>query len=123
MIDERGIEVRWRLVSGKLDERQRRLLAASEARSHGHGGVSAVARATGMSRRTIQRGLSELDEGADPGVGRVRRAGAGRKALTEADPTLVGDLEALLEPATRGDPQRPLRLDVKERGQARRWVA
>lgn len=113
MIDERGIEVRWGLVSAKLDERQRRLLAASEARSHGHGGVSAVARVTGMSRRTIQRGLTELDEGVDPGPGRVRRVGAGRKPLTEADPTLLGDLEALLEPATRGDPERPLRWTSK----------
>jgi hypothetical protein len=113
MIDERGIEVRWKLVSEKLDERQRRLLAASEARSHGRGGVSAVARATGMSRRTIQRGLTELDEGADPGAGRVRRAGAGRKALTEVDPTLLVDLDALLEPATRGDPERPLRWTSK----------
>jgi len=109
MIDERGIGVRWELVSGSLDERQRRLLAASEARSHGFGGVSAVARATGMSRRTIQRGLSDLDGGAEPGVGRVRRAGAGRRPLTETDPELLGDLDKLLDPAVRGDPERPLR--------------
>jgi hypothetical protein len=66
-----------------------------------------------MSRRTIQRELIELDEGADPGAGRVRRGGAGRKALSETDPTLLGDLEALLEPATRGDPERPLRWTSK----------
>jgi hypothetical protein len=68
---------------------------------------------TGMSRRTIQRGLSELDEGADPGAGRVRRAGAGRKPLTEVDLTLLDDLEGLLQPATRGDPESPLRWTSK----------
>lgn len=113
MIDERGIEMRWKLVGATLNERQRRLMAASEARSHGYGGVAAVARVTGMSRRTIQRGLADLDQGTDPGPGRVRRAGAGRRALTEADPTLRSDLEALLEPATRGDPERALRWTSK----------
>jgi DNA-binding phage protein len=95
MIDERQIAVRWELVSGTLSERQRRLLAAAEARSQGAGGVSATARATGLSRRTIQRGLRELDEGSDPGAGRVRRAGAGRKPLSETDPELLGHLDKL----------------------------
>jgi hypothetical protein len=113
MIDERQITVRWELVRGTLSERQRRLLAAAEARSQGAGGVSATARATGLSRRTIQRGLRELDEGSDPGPGRVRRAGAGRKALTETDPELLGHLDKLLEPAVRGDPERPLRWTSK----------
>jgi hypothetical protein len=113
MIDERQITVRWELVSGTLSERQRRLLAAAEARSQGAGGVSAAARATGLSRRTIQRGLRELDEGSDPGAGRVRRAGAGRKPLTETDPALLGHLDKLLEPAVRGDPERPLRWTSK----------
>ena len=113
MIDERQIAVRWELVSGTLSERQRRLLAAAEARSQGAGGVSATARATGLSRRTIQRGLRELDGGSDPGAGRVRRAGAGRKPLTETDPELLGHLDKLLEPAVRGDPERPLRWTSK----------
>jgi hypothetical protein len=113
MVDERQIAVRWGLVSDALSERQRRLLAAAEARSHGEGGVSATARATGLSRRTIQRGLRDLDEGADPGPGRVRRAGAGRKPLAETDPELLGDLDKLLEPAVRGDPERPLRWTSK----------
>ncbi len=113
MIDEVQIAVRWELVSDALSERQRRLLAAAEARSQGAGGVSATARATGLSRRTIQRGLRDLDEGADPGPGRVRRAGAGRKPLTETDPELLGDLDKLLEPAVRGDPERPLRWTSK----------
>jgi hypothetical protein len=77
------------------------------------GVVCRPSRATGMSRRTIQRGLAELGDGADPGAGRLRRAGAGREALTEADPTLLVDLDALLEPATRGDPERPLRWTSK----------
>jgi Rhodopirellula transposase DDE domain len=113
MIDERQIAVRWGLVSGTLSERQRRLLAAAEARSQGDGGVSATARATGLSRRTIQRGLRDLDEGADPGPGRVRRVGAGRKPLSETDPELLGHLDELLEPAVRGDPERPLRWTSK----------
>jgi hypothetical protein len=113
MVDERQMAVRWELVKGTLSERQRRLLAAAEARSQGAGGVSATARATGLSRRTIQRGLRELDEGSDPGPGRVRRAGAGRKPLTETDPELLGDLDMLLEPAVRGDPERPLRWTSK----------
>jgi len=113
MIDEVQIAVRWELVGDALSERQRRLLAAAEARSQGAGGVSATARATGLSRRTIQRGLRDLDEGADPGPGRVRRAGAGRKPLTETDPELLGDLDKLLEPAVRGDPERPLRWTSK----------
>jgi hypothetical protein len=113
MIDERAIAERWELVSGELNERQRRRLAASEARSHGFGGVSAVARATGMSRRTIQRGLRDLDDAEGPGEGRVRRAGAGRKPLAETDPELLGDLDKLLEPAVRGDPEGPLRWSSK----------
>jgi len=113
MIDERQIAVRWELVSGTLSERQRRLLAAAEARSQGAGGVSATARATGLSRRTIQRGLRDLDEGSDPGPGRDRRPGAGRKPLTETDPELLGDLDELLAPAVRGDPERPLRWTSK----------
>jgi hypothetical protein len=113
MIDERQIAVRWELVSGSLSERQRRLLAAAEARSQGAGGVSATARATRLSRRTIQRGLRDLDEGSDLGPGRDRRPGAGRKPLAETDPELLGDLDKLLEPAVRGDPERPLRWTSK----------
>ena len=113
MIDERQIAVRWELVRGTLSERQRRLLAAAEARSQGAGGVSATARATGLSRRTIQRGLRDLDEGSDLGPGRDRRPGAGRKPLSETDPELLGHLDELLEPAVRGGPERPLRWTSK----------
>jgi len=96
-----------------LNERQRRLWAASEARSCGPGGIAAVVRATGISKNTVQRGMAELREGTRLDPGRVRRAGAGRPRLTESDPKLLGALEALVDPDTRGDPGSPLRWSSK----------
>jgi len=87
-----------------LDERSRRRWAASEARMIGHGGVSAVAEATGLARRTIYRGLEDLEDRASVGNDRVRRRGGGRKSRITEDPTLLSDLKSLLEPVTRGDP-------------------
>lgn len=95
-----------------LDERARRLFAASEAQQMGHGGVSVVSRACGLSRVTITKGLQELDEPPLP-EGRVRRPGGGRPALVERDPDLLERLEALVEPLTRGDPASPLRWTSK----------
>jgi DDE family transposase len=95
-----------------MDERTRRLWAATEAKALGHSGQILVARATGMSRSTLHLGLRELERDAAPALApgqRVRRRGAGRKALTERDPTLVAALETLVEPTSRGDPQSPLR--------------
>jgi hypothetical protein len=95
-----------------MDERTRRLWAATEAKALGHSGQTLVARATGMSRSTLHLGLRELARDAAPALApgqRVRRRGAGRKALTERDPTLVAALETLVEPTSRGDPQSPLR--------------
>ena len=93
-----------------LDERTRRLWAAVEARARGRGGISAVARATGLSRGTVRTGLRELAAaGAAPPTARVRKPGAGRKALTERDPALVSALQRKLDPVTRGDPQSALR--------------
>jgi DDE family transposase len=95
-----------------MDERTRRLWAATEAKALGHSGQTLVARATGMSRSTLHLGLRELARDAAPVLApgqRVRRRGAGRKALTERDPTLVAALETLVEPTSRGDPQSPLR--------------
>ena len=91
-----------------LDEHERRRFAAAEAASAGYGGVSAVARATGIARSTIGRGLSELRTGGEPDAGRIRRPGGGRRPLSETDPSLLDDLRALVEPQTRGDPQSPL---------------
>jgi hypothetical protein len=107
MVDASAIGERYAAVRRSLNERGRRLFAAAEARTAGHGGISASARATGIARSTIGRGLKDLD---DPGAlsGVVRRPGSGRHALTVTDPTLLEDLRQLLEPATMGDPMRPL---------------
>ena len=93
-----------------MDERMRRQWAAAEARAYGWGGIQAVSAAIGMSTNTIHRGLQELaDREAHPEVAvseRVRREGGGRKWQTELDPGLYLALEQLIEPATRGDPDR-----------------
>ena len=96
-----------------LDERQRRLWAASEAVSHGRGGVAAVARVTGLSQSTVREGIKDLRSEEDWEVGHQRRAGAGRPALVDRDATLIGDLEGLLESATRGDPESVLKWTNK----------
>jgi Rhodopirellula transposase DDE domain len=95
-----------------LNERQRRLFLAVEARALGHGGVVRVARATGVSRPTIQQGLRELTGAVAPRE-RVRRVGGGRRSLAERNPALLTDLEALVDPDTRGDPMSPLRWTCK----------
>jgi hypothetical protein len=95
-----------------LDERQQRLYLASEARSLGHGGIAAVARAAGVSRQTVTDGVDELESGREP-LGRVRRAGGGRKPVTTTDPGLLPALLALVEPDVRGDPMSPLRWTTK----------
>jgi hypothetical protein len=113
MIDESRIGERYRGLGPELNERQRRLWAASEARACGRGGIAAVVRATGIGRNTVVRGIAELREGTRLEAGRVRRPGAGRPRLTECDPELVGALEALVDPDTRGDPMSPLRWSSK----------
>jgi len=106
MIDRHGIEQRWEADGSKRDERGRRVFAASEARAAGWGGLAAVSQITGLARSTIGRGLADLDAAAPRG--RVRRKGGGPKPLVERDRTLLTDLERLVEPATLGDPERPL---------------
>ena len=100
-----------------LNELARRRWAATEALAFGRGGISAVARATGLSRQTIRTGIREMQTGAGaasaPETTRLRRPGAGRKRRAAQDPTLLGDLETLVEPTTRGDPQSPLRWTCK----------
>ena len=113
------IEEKFQALSGRLDEATLRLWAAVEARTLGHGGVSTVASAVGMSRTTIYAGLRELAMTPSNGESvamrkdRVRAQGGGRKKLTAKDPTLLRDLDALVEPTTRGDPQSPLRWTCK----------
>jgi hypothetical protein len=115
MVDAGAIRRRFKLIEKHLDERMRRLLAAAEAVAVGRGGVSAVARATGVSRRAIRVGAQELTtRGPQPlAAGRVRRPGAGRKRTVDQDPTLIADLEKLMEPTVRGDPESPLRWTCK----------
>ncbi len=100
-------------MAGELNERQRRLAAAAEARSHGRGGIAATARATGIHEDTIRKGIAELESGERLPAGRVRKAGAGRKALTETDPTLLSDLKALVDDDARGDPESALLWTAK----------
>lgn len=112
------IGARYTSLAPHLNEKTRRLWAATEAQALGRGGISAVAQATGLSRRTIHRGLQELQAPATraaepPAPLRQRRRGGGRKTLTARDATLRADLEALVEPSTRGDPQSPLRWTCK----------
>jgi DNA-binding phage protein len=113
------VSERWNLISKYLNEAQRRLLAAAETKVLGPGNVSAVAEATGFSRPTLYDGLKELESGDVLGpyeiatAGRVRRAGGGRPRLVDTDPSLLSDLEALVEPTSRGDPMSPLRWTCK----------
>jgi transposase len=111
---EEVVASKFDVIRPYLDERQQRLWLGVEARSLGHGGISAVARAAGVSRATVTRGIKELDEpDAAAPAGRVRRAGAGRKPLTETDPGLAAALERLVDPVTRGDPESPLKWTSK----------
>lgn len=91
-----------------LDERARRLTAANEARALGRGGVSLVSRACGLSRKAIAKGMDEIREGTAVASGRIRRPGAGRKKILVRDPGLLGALNRLIDPETRGDPESPL---------------
>ena len=108
MVDESGIRERWLIVEDALDERGRRRWAAAEASSHGRGGMAAVVRATGISESTVRRGLAEVREGDQVPAGRVRRAGGGRKRITEREPGVEQALLWLLDGVTAGDPMSPL---------------
>jgi hypothetical protein len=114
MKEQDAIKERYARIAGTLDERGRRAVAASEALALGWGGISAVARATGLSRDVIRAGMREL-RGLVPvaAPGRIRRPGGGRKPTAATDPTVGADLEGLVEPTTRGDPESPLRWTSK----------
>ena len=118
-MDAQALAAKYRMLSEQLDERALRLCLASDAIALGRGGISKVAKAAGVSRTTIHAGVRELKSGpASPlqksgGKRRIRRPGAGRKPVAESDPTLLSDLEALLDPGTRGDPMSPLRWTCK----------
>jgi hypothetical protein len=113
-MDPETVRAKYAALAPVLNERSRRLWAATEAKALGHGGIAAVERATGISRSTIQRGLRELEsfgEVLDPD--RVRRSGGGRKRIVEKDPTVFSDLDALVEPTASGQPDSPLRWTSK----------
>jgi hypothetical protein len=113
MVEEAVIREKYLALQGALDERARRWWAAAEARAAGRGGFGRVVRATGMSSKTLARGLRELAAGETLPPGRIRRCGGGRKAAKVLDPSLTTALEELVEPLTRGDPDSPLRWTCK----------
>ena len=117
MDEDARISARHKALEAVLNERQRRLHAAIEAKVLGHGGVKRVHAATGVARGSILAGLKELEEAIQPvfseASGRVRRAGGGRKRLAHHDPSLLQVLQRLIEPTTRGDPESPLRWTCK----------
>jgi Rhodopirellula transposase DDE domain len=107
MIDETAIRARYEAIKDQLDERGRRLFVAAEKIAAGYGGTAAVSRATGVAHSTIIRGAKDLLT-APAVTERVRREGAGRPALSQSNPAVLEDLRRLVEPATMGDPMRPL---------------
>lgn len=111
-IDEASLSRKLASVLPSLNERQRRRLLGAEAKAIGRGGVAAVARAAGVSRPTVQKGLADLRR-RDSGSERVRRAGGGRRPVEKANPKIVQALERLVSPHTRGDPMSPLRWTCK----------
>ncbi len=113
MSQQQDIRKRFRVIAPALNERTRRLWAATEARAIGYGGVSVVARATKMSRSVIANGIVELGDRRTLAENCIRRPGGGRKKLAESDPQLMAELEAIIEPSTRGDPVTALRWTCK----------
>jgi len=121
MCEVEQVRAKYARLRGVMDERVTRLWAATEAEALGYGGIAAVEQATGISKSRIRAGVRDLADLAlhpptEPArAQRIRRPGAGRPALVETDPTLVADLESLVEPVTRGDPESPLRWTCKSK--------
>lgn len=113
MEEESAIRKRHEILQPLLDERAMRLLLAAEATAIGRGGIAAVVRATGASRPRVVRGIAEIEAGEPSAKGRIRRSGAGRKRTVERDPTLLSDLERLIDPVSRGEPDSALRWTIK----------
>ena len=120
MHDVQGLRKKYEQLRSVMDERVTRLWAASEAQALGRGGIAAVVEATGISKSRIRAGIADLEEHrlappAPARAQRVRRPGGGRPPLLEKDPTLLDDLDLLIEPVTRGDPESPLRWTCKSK--------
>ena len=113
MVNDSEIGIRFELLAPFLNERTRRLAAAAEAAALGRGSISQVSRATGVSRRAIRSGLDQLRSPATFNDDRIRRSGGGRRKAVATDTTLKSDLERLIDPVTRGDPESPLRWTCK----------
>jgi len=112
-VEPTALQQKLTSLGSSLDERSRRLVFAAEARSLGRGGIALVHRATGMARSTLERGIRELENPLPKDPERIRRPGGGRKRLVDKDPAIWKDLEALVEPTTRGDPECSLRWTCK----------
>ncbi len=110
------------ILEKHLDERSFRLVAGARAQALGEGGVMALHRATGIARSTIQRGMADLRDNALP-AGMVRRTGAGPKLAIDKQPLLLAELDALVHPYTRGDPESPLRWTTKSTAKLRDELA
>ncbi len=121
-VSEEGLAGFFGFMFGHLDEKQRRLLAGAVARLMGRGGQTLVAAAAGMSRNTVIEGAKAFDADEAP-TGRVRAEGGGRPRLEDLDPTLLDDLDDLMEPDSRGDPMSPLRWTLKSTRQLARALA
>lgn len=114
------VRAKYEKLRGVMDERVARLWAAAEAEAIGYGGIAAVMKATGMSKARVRAGIRELSEERDvpnaaPRAQRIRRPGAGRPLLVATDPTLLADLDSIVDPVTRGDPESPLRWTCKSK--------
>ncbi len=121
MVEVDRIRAKYRRLRHVMDERVARLWAATEAEALGYGGIAAVVEATGISKSRVRAGLRDLAEQTQKPpklparAQRIRRPGAGRPPLVQTDPTLVSDLESLVDPVTRGDPESPLRWTCKSK--------
>lgn len=116
--DEKTIREKYKILSSVLDERSRRLWIASEAIAYGRGGIAVLCRATGASNKTVHKGIHEINEGQNKNppqnIVHIRRKGGGRKKLTDkSNGLLIRNLDEIIEPATRGDPESPLRWTSK----------
>lgn len=112
-MDVKTINQKYQLLKSALNERSKRIFAAVEANAIGRGGIQIVSQATGLNRNTISRGIKELGNKTEMGPERIRRHGAGRKKILDINPKIKANLESLIEPYSRGDPESPLRWTTK----------